>query len=222
MSPSLKSSIQYAGSLAINAAESPLVFNQNTSSNAYRSSEHDPLLIVLNFDLSGKPDPANTPKMKKADEVEIPADAPEKPADKVQKNKKFKISMNLAKLNEMADSPITLGDFASVIVSRKLQAQSASDTSSPKVELEASHFESGVVVLEVEPLQEGNYELHELILAPDGESQKYASDTPALFEVTSDASTTTTPASTSSSSGGSLGWLTLSLLAIVGRIRRRF
>ncbi|WP_019615420.1 ExeM/NucH family extracellular endonuclease [Psychromonas ossibalaenae] len=213
VSPSLNSMVVDGIDWNINAPESTLFEYPTKNSgdfskynDAYRSSDHDPAIVVLNFGLNTDPEvPGVTPDF--PDQVELPMDAPATPSGIISGNV-FKVSLNLLDASKTALVPLVVGDIASTIISEGVNTRSVKLSNTQQKVLEAADFEAGYVVFEIAALEEGDYTmLH--IITDASDKQKFAAE-PITFSVADSVDSNVTP---EEKSGGSTGvWSLVGLL----------
>ncbi|ABM04404.1 Endonuclease/exonuclease/phosphatase [Psychromonas ingrahamii 37] len=222
-SASLKDKIVDSMYWNINSSESSL-FEYSTKytgylpkyDNAYRSSDHDPAIVVLNFaDKSVTPivPVVITPALPA--KVDLPVDAPQEPAGAIS-GVAFNISLNLLDAAKTANADLIIGDIASVLVNDGVNTRAVRVSNTTQKVLTGADFEAGYIVFEIEGLAGGDYTIQNIITNSKGE-QKFSA-MPVYFSVQERAA----PIATESSiNGGSTGILSLFALLGLGFLRRK-
>ncbi|PKG37658.1 ExeM/NucH family extracellular endonuclease [Psychromonas sp. Urea-02u-13] len=223
-SASLKANIVDSMDWNINSSESTLFEYPSKYTgdlpkydDAYSSSDHDPAIVILNFNDKQSPViPVVTPEF--PTQIELPVELPEIPTA-VTSGAVFKVAFNLLEANKSAQASgkatLVVGDIASIIIRDGIQQRSVKKSMNVQKTLTPSDFSAGYVEFEIPALAEGDYTMTKIITDAQG-SQKFASP-----NVTFSVKEKSTTDATGNTSGGSAGMLSLFAMLGFGFLRRK-
>ncbi|MFC1508007.1 ExeM/NucH family extracellular endonuclease, partial [Pseudomonadota bacterium] len=215
-SPSLISNIADATEWNINSVESTLFQYEAEYTgdlvkfeDLYRSSDHDPAVIALNFKTV---DPDNQPLV-----IKVPAEAVDMPeVTEPEENKAFDMVFNLTDLSE---STLNVGSVAKILISDQNQQFVASYSKAFTNTLSEDEIKQGWVLIKVDALDSGEYTFKKYI----GE-QLVSQEKLTIGGKTSQPTEPTEPTATAGEQhkhGGSTGLLGLLSLLGLGFFRRK-